>query len=85
MLWQAFQANNYEPIIPIIARDFPNFKKYDQVFEALFQIETKPKEILREIIEKGETDFNKIFTQFKEKAGVYGFGDSQVKNLLSEI
>lgn len=87
-LWRAFQANEYEQLWnvgSIGSSEFPNFKKYNQVCQALIEIDTKPKEVLQEIQSTGETDFNKIFLQFKEKAGVYGFGDLHLKNLLTKL
>ena len=87
-LWTAFQAKDYEKLLHLGSLGsvkFPDLKKYDQVCKALSEINTKPKELLSEIQLTGETDFNKIFLQFKEKAGIYGFGDSQVKNLLAEL
>lgn len=84
LLWEKFQAKDLDCSLFQIVR-FENLKNFEQVCRALTKIEIEPKEILREITRNGETDFNKIFVQFKEKAGVYGFGDLQVKNLLSEI
>jgi hypothetical protein len=34
---------------------------------------------------EGETDFAKIFDQFSETKGIYGFEDSQVKNIYNRI
>jgi hypothetical protein len=41
--------------------------------------------VLQEIISNGKTDFAaEIFPAFTAAAGVYGFGDSQVKRILAE-
>lgn len=85
LIWQAFQSKDSVNLLNLSNLTFPNFPKTKEVCQALIDIESKPKEILREITANGETNFSKIFTQFKEKAGVYGFGDSQVKNILAEI
>jgi transposase len=45
----------------------------------------RPQQTLRQIIERGETDFHKIFSRFWETEGVYGFGDLQVKKMLEQI
>lgn len=87
-LWQAFQAKEHEKLWhlgSIVSGEFPKYKKYDQVCKALMEIDSKPKEILLEITKNGETDFNKIFLQFKEKAGIYGFGDLQIRRILETI
>lgn len=58
------------------------FVKLDEVCQAIIEKDSKPKEIVCEIVGKGESDFSKIFSQFQAKASIYGFGDSQVKHLL---
>jgi hypothetical protein len=58
------------------------FVKLDEVCQAIIEKDSKPKELLLEIVGKGESDFSAIFSQFQAKASVYGFGDSQVKNFL---
>jgi hypothetical protein len=40
---------------------------------------------LTELREEGIADFGEIFAAFRERAGVYGFGDEQVKRILAEI
>lgn len=58
------------------------FVKLDEICQAIIEKDSKPRDILREIVGKGESEFSKIFSQFQAKASIYGFGDSQVKNLL---
>ena len=47
--------------------------------------QTRPKEILQKIITEGESNFGKVFRKFNETAGVYGFGDLQVKRIYDEV
>lgn len=84
-LWKAFYFANFEELKTLPKTQSENFLQLNEVCQALIEKDTKPKEIIKEILSTGETEFSKIFLQFKEKAGVYGFGDSQVKNILSEI
>lgn len=80
-LWNQYDSGSLTDEI-----NFPsNFPKLNEVCQAIVERESKPKEILREITKNGETDFSKIFIQFKEKAGIYGFGDTQIKRILAEI
>lgn len=80
-LWKHYISGS----LKINETDFESFPKFNEVCQAIIQKDTKPKEILREITKNGETDFSKIFIQFKEKAEIYGFGDTQVKRILAEI
>lgn len=82
-LWKAFSNKDFDGLKKLSEIKAANFINLAKICQALIEIDIKPKEILREITKNGETDFGKIFAQFKEKAGIYGFGDSQVKNLLN--
>lgn len=81
-LWKSFCFKQFELTDTSDSKAFPHLK---EVCQAIIEKEQRPKEILSEITANGESDFGKIFTQFKQKAGIYGFGDSQVKNILAEI
>jgi hypothetical protein len=39
--------------------------------------ESRPKQILDEILGEGVSEFSDVFQEFKKRAGVYGYGDSQ--------
>ncbi len=84
-LWRAFQNREFSELEKLGAIKSKCFPKLEEVCEAAKAIESRPEEILSEIVAKGETDFNLIFAQFGESAGVYGFGDSQVKEILRGI
>ncbi len=84
-LWELFSENDFEGLKNIGETKTDCFKKLNEVCDALIGKNQKPKEILIEIIKDGENDFSKIFSEFQQKAGVYGFGDTQVKNILREI
>jgi hypothetical protein len=55
----------------------------EEVGAAAAERDTRPRAILSEILSTGgETGIEKIFPIFKDRAGVYGYGDAQVKRLL---
>ena len=84
-LWKAFCFQDFESLKKLSETESNNFPHLRKVCQALIEKDAKPKQILREIIKQGETDFSKIFVQFRASAGVYGFGDSQVKRILANI
>jgi hypothetical protein len=45
----------------------------------------RPERILKEIMDSGITDFNKLFPVFFKREGIYGFGDTQVKSILANL
>ncbi|MEQ1924283.1 MAG: hypothetical protein ABL952_17420, partial [Pyrinomonadaceae bacterium] len=56
-----------------------------EVVAAAIQQDIEPLEVIRAITSGGETDFGKIFVEFRKRAGVYGYGDTQVKRLLDQL
>lgn len=84
-LWEAFSSKDFEQLGKLSKTKSACFIKLEEVCQALIEKETKTEKILCEILEKGETDFGKLFTQFQKKAGIYGFGDVQFNALLNKI
>jgi hypothetical protein len=60
-------------------RVFPYLK---EVCDAAAKVETRPKEIIDDILSTGKKGIDEIFPEFKKRAGVYGFGDTQVERLM---
>jgi len=85
-LWQAFQANDYEKLEGLSKNESAAFPYLAEVCRAAIEKPTRPRKVLEEIIADGKKDFaREIFPAFAAKAGVYGFGDEQVKRILTEI
>lgn len=84
-LWNSLAWNESDYLRKLSLKKSECFWQLREVCQALIEKETKPKQILHEIIKNGETDFSKIFLQFKQKAAIYGYGDSQVKNILNTL
>ncbi len=84
-LWKAYQTADYARLEKLSETKSDCFPHLREVVRAEIEKKTRPKEILRKIIAKGLTNFAEIFPEFINQAGVYGFGDSQVKGILQEI
>jgi hypothetical protein len=82
-LWHSYIWNNEKYLNKLSQTQTESYLNLREVCQAIIEKETKPREILQEITENGETDFANIFAKFQTKAPIYGFGDSQVKNLLN--
>ncbi|MBC7901240.1 MAG: DUF1835 domain-containing protein, partial [Saprospiraceae bacterium] len=82
-LWDAYRTNDHARLKNLAEQKSPCFLYLKEVCEAAIEKDIRPKQILAEI-SNGEP-FNEIFTEFSKRAGVYGFGDSQVKRLLQSI
>jgi len=84
-LWTAYRHRDYARLEKLSRTQSPAFPKLREVCVAAIEKESRPKEIITEIIQGGKTDFDKIFLEFKKKAGVYGYGDAQVKTICYEL
>ncbi len=84
-IWRAFQQKNFDELKTLGAIESAAFPRLAEVCQAAIEKQTRPQKTLREITASGENDFEKIFARFKEREGVYGFGDAQVKNILAAI
>lgn len=84
-LWEACQKANYETLMKLSENESACFPYLKEVCKAETEKSFRPKEILKEITLNGMTDFSEIFNEFSRLAGVYGFGDSQVKRIMQEI
>jgi hypothetical protein len=47
--------------------------------------ERRPEKVILELLAKGITDFDTLFSEFSKREGVYGFGDLQVRGLLESL
>jgi hypothetical protein len=84
-LWKAFQNADYEALEKLSATESKCFPHLEEVCRAEIEKNARPRKVLEEIMANGKTDFAEIFPEFSARAGVYGFGDSQVKRILAEI
>ena len=83
-LWQAYQNADYEKLEKLSESESDCFPRLKEVCRAEIEKGFRPQKVLREIIENGSTDFTEIFPEFAIRAGVYGFGDAQVKRILRQ-
>ncbi len=84
-LWYAFQDDDHAAFEHLSAKESAAFPYLREVCRAAVEKNSRPRKVLEEIIAGGKKDFAKeIFPAFAAKAGVYGFGDSQVKRILTE-
>jgi len=90
--WEAFQKNDLAQLQTLAATKTTNFPLLKEVLQAhIDRFPTdgqlgKPQQQLIAIQEQLQTDdFGAIFKQFTQDAGIYGFGDTQVKTMWEEL
>jgi hypothetical protein len=84
-LWDAFRKGDHVQLLELSDSGSEVFPYLDEVIAAAVEIETRPARIIKDIYESGNTEFESLFPEFVERAGVYGFGDLQVQNLFERI
>ncbi|GAB3166138.1 hypothetical protein GCM10027291_11050 [Telluribacter humicola] len=90
--WQAYKADDREKLRDLgttYSDTFPNLQTVCEAHLDRFPTEDgagRPQRVLRDIISEKQTDdFLTIYNEFFQRAGVYGFGDTQVKHLLDTL
>jgi len=81
-LWEAYRRKDHAALDKLASMQSPCFPHLGEVVAAAETQDIQPIETLKAIRKSGETDFGKIFVEFKKRAGVYGYGDLQVKQLM---
>lgn len=90
-LWKAYSTHDLEGLRSLSATPTDVFHDLELVVQAHIDRFPKPGElgrperILKEIMDSGVTDFNKLFPAFFTREGIYGFGDTQVKSILANL
>ena len=90
-LWEAYSNQDWEKFKPLSTQPTPCFHFLEEVCQA--QLDRlpdadgfgKPERILHEILSSGVTEFSQLFQEFNRQAGIYGFGDLQVKAMLDDL
>ena len=82
-LWRAFKRRDLRTLSELTSTPHDAFPYLDEVGRAAAEIDTLPAEVISEIKSEGINNFNEIFAEFRRRAGVFGFGDLQVKKLMS--
>jgi len=81
-LWEAFRRRDRVRLRELSDSPSTLFPYLKEVCDAAIEKETRPAEIVAEIMSEGITDFAELFPEFKRRAGVYGYGDLQVESLM---
>ncbi|HEX6126175.1 MAG TPA: DUF1835 domain-containing protein [Pyrinomonadaceae bacterium] len=84
-LWTAYQNRDYDRLKALSTNESACFPYLKEACEAELEKEFRPKQVLRDLRRDGVEDFGEMFAAFRERAGVYGLGDTQVRRILNEI
>lgn len=81
-LWDAFKSSDATTLERLSDQRSPAFPYLSEVVEAAINLRSRPVEVVAGIERDGITGFGAIFREFRRRAGVFGFGDEQLKRVL---
>jgi hypothetical protein len=89
-LWKAYQQSDFEALTRLALYNSLAFRYLPEVVQAHIERFSatgygRPERVLHEIIQTKSKDFNEVFAEFFKQQGIYGFGDSQVKQLYDKL
>jgi hypothetical protein len=84
-LWGAYRTQDHTRLSELSQTSSPAYPMLREVCAAAIEKDSRPSEIVRQAIHEGAVDFENVFEEFKSRAGIYGYGDSQVKKIWKEL
>lgn len=84
-LWDAYRNGDHTSLERLSKIDSSVFPMLREVCAAAAEKDFRPQAVIREVIAAGVTGFENVFKEFKAKAGVYGYGDTQVKKIWQKL
>lgn len=81
-LWNAYRRRDHTALRELAKTESAAFPYLGEVAAAAIDQDIEPLEIVRSITAAGEKDLAKVFPEFRKRAAVYGYGDTQVQKLL---
>lgn len=86
-LWTAYQKNDLNKLRELAQSKSDCFEFLEEVCQAHIdrfppdKSLGRPDRVVKEIMETKSKDFQIVFSEFAEREGIYGFGDSQLKKI----
>jgi hypothetical protein len=89
-LWNAYRDGDLKKLKSLSVTASASYPLLDEICDAHIQRFSKygygrPQARLKQIVDSGVSGFSNIFAEFQKTEGIYGFGDVQVKSMLSDI
>jgi len=90
-LWLAYKNGNLDELKRLSKNQSPAFPYLQEVVEAHVDrfpndgTKGRPERVLEDITKNISTDFNRVLKEFWSRESIYGFGDTQVKQLYEKV
>jgi hypothetical protein len=90
-LWNAYKNGNLEELTNLSNHQSLAFPYLHEVVKAHVDryptdgTKGRPEKVIEDITKNISADFNEVFKEFWKRESIYGFGDSQLKNLYDKV
>ena len=90
-LWAAYKSDDLEELTRLAKNQSAAFPYLQEVVKAHVErfpkdgTEGRPERVLEEITKNISTDFHQVFKEFWSRESIYGFGDTQLKELYDKV
>ena len=90
-LWKSFVAHDQKKLKALSEVDCNGIRFQKEVIQALLDKTPdvtgwgRPQKTLAVLLKEDHSSFYQLFEKFAQREGIYGFGDSQVRNMLKEM
>ena len=89
-MWTAYKSADLDELTHLSENNSSAFPYLQAVVKAHVErfpkdgTKGRPEKVIEEIIKNVSTDFSKVFREFWNRESIYGFGDTQVKQLYDK-
>jgi hypothetical protein len=90
-LWKAYKSANLEELTNLSKNQSIAFPYLQEVVKAHVDrfpkdgTKGRPEKVIEDITKNISTDFHEVFKEFWNRESIYGFGDTQLKNLYDKV
>ena len=90
-LWQAYKNGHLEDLALLSSNKFLAFPYLQEVIQAHLDrfpkegTKGRPESVMEYIIKNVSTDLNEVMQEFWKRESIYGFGDTQVKEIYDRV
>lgn len=90
-LWTAYKNGNLEELAHLAEEQSSAFPYLQEVVKAHIErfptdgTNGRPEKVIKDIIRNISTDFGEVFKAFWKRESIYGFGDTQLKQLYDKV
>lgn len=87
-LWTAFSKNDLPALTRLATSASPVFPFLSEVCQAhveRFSQVSRPRRAVQSLVDIHGADFPRVFQAFSRQEGVYGFGDTQVREIFDDV